>query len=53
MILEEDEKSKQSWQVLRDNGAKKIYPAHGDAYLICKKLLEMRFSIKADQSCLN
>lgn len=34
LVMEGDEKSKQSWNELRQKGAKAIYPAHGNAYML-------------------
>lgn len=34
LVMEDDEKSKQSWHDLRQKGAKTIYPAHGNVYVL-------------------
>jgi hypothetical protein len=28
--MENDEKNKLNWKILKDNGIKKIYPSHGE-----------------------
>ncbi|MCL6588041.1 MAG: MBL fold metallo-hydrolase, partial [Anoxybacillus sp.] len=34
LVMEDDDKSKQSWRDLKRKGAKTIYPAHGNAYIL-------------------
>lgn len=34
LVMDDDEKSKQSWDDLRLKGAKVIYPAHGNTYIL-------------------
>lgn len=34
LVMEDDDKSKQSWRELKRKGAKAIYPAHGNAYIL-------------------
>lgn len=34
LVMEGDDKSKQSWNDLKQKGAKAIYPAHGNAYIL-------------------
>jgi len=34
LIMEDDEKSRQSWYDLKLKGAKTIYPAHGTPYML-------------------
>lgn len=37
LIMEDDEKSRQSWCELEKGGALRIYPAHGNVYIVGKK----------------
>lgn len=34
LVMEDDDKSKQSWKNLKLKGAKAIYPAHGNTYML-------------------
>jgi len=34
LVMEDDDKSKQSWRELKRKGAKAIYPAHGNVYIL-------------------